>query len=227
MFEEDAIDGGRVSGRLNGRRLQRGARLIVLVSVLAMLPSVGRADDVNITASTNNGLVLDGFSGTTARIMPGVTVSNTTFNFSCPVPPAPRRTLAGLCASTQAWTVTNQGTIATGTTGDGVHFSAGGSVVNMGSISGGSNAIWIQGGAGGSVDNQAGATIQGRFGAIVLGTFANPMPGAVTNAGTITSDGQAVGLTGGTVTNLGDRRHHWPWRRQRRVAGERREPHRQ
>jgi outer membrane autotransporter protein len=167
-----------------------------------MLPSVGRADDVNITASTNNGLVLDGFSGTTARIMPGVTVSNTTFNFSCPVPPAPRRTLAGLCASTQAWTVTNQGTIATGTTGDGVHFSAGGSVVNMGSISGGSNAIWIQGGAGGSVDNQAGATIQGRFGAIVLGTFANPMPGAVTNAGTITSDGQAVGLTGGTVTNL-------------------------
>ena len=54
MFEEDAIDGGRVSGRLNGRRLQRGARLIVLVSVLAMLPSVGRADDVNITASYYN-----------------------------------------------------------------------------------------------------------------------------------------------------------------------------
>ena len=191
-------------------RALRG-RLLSTACVGAAALTVGvwsnaaQADDVNITTSTNNGIVLDGFAGTTARVLPGVTVSNTTTNFSCPVPPAPSMSVAGVCASTRAWTLTNQGTIGPSDFGDAVHFTAGGAVINSGSIEvgvNGSNGVWIQGGAGGSVDNQLGGTIHGRFGAIVIGTFAAPVPGTVTNAGTITSDGQAIGLNGGTVTNL-------------------------
>ena len=80
------------------------------------------------------------------------------------------------------------------------HFKAGGAVINAGSIDG-SNGIWIEGGTGGSVDNQIGGTIHGKFGAIVI----DNVPGMVTNAGSITADGQAVALNdGGILTNLAD-----------------------
>jgi outer membrane autotransporter protein len=127
-------------------------------------------------------------------VFPGVTVTDTTFTVNC-------ATFSSICATTQAWTLTNQGTIGPANFGDGVHFTAGGTVNNSGSIDG-SNGIWIVGGAA-TVDNAAGATIHGQNGAIVIGTFSAPITGTVTNAGTITSDGQVIGLSGGgTVTNL-------------------------
>ncbi len=163
------------------------------------------ADDVGITADTTNGIVLDGFAGTTARVLPGVTVSNTAFNFSCPLPPSSSMALAAICASTQAWTLTNEGTIAPADFGDAVHFVAGGSVINAGTIDAGvngSNGIWIVGGTSGTVDNQLGATIHGTYGAIVIGTSSAPIQGMVTNAGMITSEGQVIGISGnGTVIN--------------------------
>lgn len=195
----------RDSLKAKRRWLVRAVSGAALTCALCQPGGSARADDVDITTSTNNGIVLDGFAGTTAKVFPGVTVSNTTLNFSCPVPPPPSMSVAGVCASTRAWTLTNQGTIGPTNFGDGVHFTAGGSVVNSGSIDvgvSGSNGVWIRGGASGSVDNQLGGTIHGRFGAIVIGTFAAPIPGTVTNAGTITSDGQVIGLNGGTVTNL-------------------------
>ena len=161
-----------------------------LTILAAEVPGTARADDVNIVASTNAGVNLDSFAGTTAHISPGVTVTNTAFTPMC-------ASFPGVCASTRAWTLTNEGTV--GPTGvfDAVHFSAGGTVINSGTIDGG-NAIWIEGGSGGTVNNLAGGTIQGNFGAIVI-----QVPGTVTNAGTITSNGQAVGLnSGGTFTNF-------------------------
>lgn len=193
--------GKQYTGRCAGRRLWR-SRLLLLatVSVGALTVAAGgpagsaRADDVDIATGTNNGINLDFFSGATVKVFPGVTVTDTTFTINC-------STFSSLCATNQAWTLTNQGTIGPANFGDGVHFTAGGAVVNSGSIDGG-NGIWIVGGTSASVDNQLGANIHGTTGAIVIGTFANPVPGMVTNAGTITSDGQAVGLTGGTVINL-------------------------
>lgn len=197
-----ALDRSRYSSAHNKFRYL----LLTSVAVLAT-GAVARADDVNITTDTNNGFVLDAFAGTTAQVLAGVTVSNTTFNFNCPSPPPPgAMSLAAICATTQAWTLTNHGTIGPANFGDAVHFTAGGTVINQGSIDNGpngSNGIWIVGGTGGSVDNQLGGTIHGRFGAIVIGTFARPITGSVTNAGAITSDGQVIGLSGGgTVTNL-------------------------
>jgi outer membrane autotransporter protein len=154
-----------------------------------------RADDVDITASTNNGIVLDGFAGTTAKVFPGVTVTDTTFTNNC-------ATFSSICATTKAWTLTNQGTIGPASFGDGVHFTAGGAVTNSGNISG-DNGIWIVGGTSGSVTNQPGATIHGTNGAIVIDDFSATTVGTVNNSGTITSDGQAVGLNGGgTLTNF-------------------------
>ena len=163
---------------------------LVLLTVLMLVPGTALADDVNIVASTNAGVNLNSFAGTTAHISPGVTVTNTAFTLMC-------ASFPGVCASTRAWTLTNEGTV--GPTGvfDAVHFSAGGTVINSGTIDGG-NAIWIEGGSGGTVNNLAGGTIQGNTGAIVI-----QVPGTVTNAGTITSNGQAVGLnSGGTFTNF-------------------------
>lgn len=188
----------RLSSRCRFRKL-----LLTSVAVVAT-GTAAQADDVNITSDVNNGVLLDGFSGTTALVQSGVTVSSTTFNFNCPVPPA-GTSVAGVCASTRAWTLTNEGTIGPTPFGDGVHFSAGGSVINKGAIDSvnGNNGVWIEGGTSGSVDNQLGATINARFGAIVIGTFAAPITGTVTNAGTITSNNQAIGLSGGgAVTNL-------------------------
>ena len=60
-----------------------------------------------------------------------MTVNDTTFNFYCPTPPPPgAKSVAGLCASTQAWTLTNLGTIGPPLFGTGVIFTAGGATIN-------------------------------------------------------------------------------------------------
>ena len=175
-----------------GRGYFRHELLLIAALAVAVLGVAGpaRADDVDITSSTNAGINLDTFAGTTAKVFPGGTVTNSALNLICSSSPQ-------ICATTHAWTLTNQGTIGPGGIYDGVNFAAGGTVINSGSISGG-NGIWIQGAAG-TVNNMAGGVIQGGSGAVVI----NGVAGDVTNAGTITSSGQAVGLTGGgTFTNL-------------------------
>ena len=177
---------------------------LALATALCLSTGAVRADDVDITTSTDDGFVLDNFSGTTATVQTGVTVSNTTFNFNCPFPPPPNaKALAAICASTKAWTLTNEGTIGPADFGDAVIFTAGGSVINFGSIDAGTNGISIAGGTSGTVDNKLGATVHGTYGAINIGTFDSPISGMVTNAGMITSDNQGVGIVGsGTVINL-------------------------
>ena len=168
---------------------------VVAGTISAVIVDMAYAADVDITSSTNDGISLDSFVGVTAQVASGITVNNTTFTIRC-------GTFSAICATAQAWTLTNNGTIGPPNFGNGVNFTDGGAVVNFGSIDGG-NGILIGGGAGASVDNKAGATIHGSSGAIVIGDFFNPVAGVVTNAGTITSDGQAVGLNGGgIVTNL-------------------------
>lgn len=179
------------------RRLATLALGTALAAGLLGSPGPALADDVDITTSTNDGIVLDPFAGTTAKVFPGVTVSNTTFNFNC------AGSLAAVCATTRAWTLTNAGTIGPADFGTGVMFNAGGAIVNSGSLSGG-KAITIEGGTGASVDNKLGATISspGCCGGIVIGESSG-IAGTVTNAGTITSASQAISLWGGgTVTNL-------------------------
>jgi len=153
------------------------------------------ADDVNITTSTNDGVNLDGFAGTTVLIAPGVTVNNANATANCP-------STSSVCASTKAWTLTNQGTIGPNAAGNGVRFTFGGALVNGGSVS---NAnISITGGAG-SVTNQAGATITSTSNGISIATSGAQFLGTVSNAGTITGTGAGdlVALFGGgTVTNL-------------------------
>jgi outer membrane autotransporter protein len=160
-----------------------------------MTPCPLRADDVNVTTSTNDGLNLDGFAGTTVSIAPGVTANNTNATANC-------SSSTSVCASTRAWTLTNQGTIGPNPTGNGVRFSLGGALINSGAVS---NAnISITGGAG-SVTNQAGATITSTANGISIATSGAQFLGTVGNAGTITGTGSGdlVALFGGgTVTNL-------------------------
>jgi hypothetical protein len=139
-----------------------------ILAASGLLAGGVRADDVNITTGTNNGIDLDGSPGTTVQIAPGVTVTDTTFTTNC-------ATFSSICATTQPWILTNNGTVGPASFGNGVDFTAGGSVVNLGDVSGGSvaNGIWIVGGAG-SVDNRAGATISGDVGGVVLSQFAIP-----------------------------------------------------
>jgi outer membrane autotransporter protein len=153
------------------------------------------ADDVNITASTNDGVNLDGSAGTTVMIAPGVTVNNANATANCP-------SSSSVCASTKAWTLTNQGTIGPNAVGNGVRFAFGGALVNEGSVS---NAnINITGGAG-SVANRQGASITSTINGISIATSGAQFLGTVSNAGTITGTGSGdlVALFGGgTVTNL-------------------------
>jgi hypothetical protein len=179
-------------------RLLRSAKAVLCVGAtvaLCALAFVARADDVDITANfTGTGFNLDPLTGTTAKVFPGVSVTNVV----TPIPGGVGSTFPGIFASTHAWTLTNQGTVGA-SFGNGVFFKAGGTVVNSGAISG-INGVQIQGAAG-TVNNLLGGTIQGTAGAI---TFTG-VAGTVTNAGSITSSGQAIGLdTGGTVTNLAD-----------------------
>ena len=186
---------------LRFRRLGLAVCGLALAVGICQLNAPARAADVDITTDTNNGIVLDAFAGTTAKVFPGVTVSNTTFNFNC------AGSLAAICATTHAWTLTNDGTIGPADFGTGVIFNAGGAIINSGSISG-DNAITIEGGASASVDNKLGATISspGCCGGIVIGSSSG-IAGIVTNAGTITSASQAISLWGGgTRHQSGNRR---------------------
>ena len=118
-----------------------------------------RAADVEVTSDTTT-VDLDTHSGSTAHVAAGVTVSN------------------GVSATTQPWTLANDGTI------------------------NGGNAVSLT--AGGEVDNNA--TISATLSAITLGSdVTHTGVGTVVNAATITggSAGDAVALYGGgTVTNL-------------------------
>ncbi len=165
---------------------------ILLATALLAAPGPASADDVNITTSTSDGVNLDAFAGTTVSIAPGVTVNNANATANC-------SSNTSVCASTRAWTLTNQGTIGPG---NGVGFTAGGDVINAGSFT--SSRIDITGGAG-SVTNQAGASIVSTTNGISIATPGAPFVGTVTNAGTITGTGPGdlVALFGGgTVTNL-------------------------
>ena len=174
-------------------RVSRALRAVCYCGVVGALLVPLRAavaDDVEITSDVTTGVNLDSFSGTTAKIFAGVTVSNA--NVAVPA----------VSATTQAWTLTNDGTIGPTVFGDGVKFGLGGTVINSGSIDG-FNGIWLGQGPG-TVNNLDGGTIHGSAGAVVC-SFIGSCGGAVdvTNAGDITSDGaDAVALSaGGTVTN--------------------------
>ncbi|MBS0251976.1 MAG: autotransporter domain-containing protein [Proteobacteria bacterium] len=127
-----------------------------------MTTTAAQAADVEITSNTAS-VDLDTYVGTTARIFPGITVSN------------------GVSATTQAWTVTNDGAV------------------------NGSNSVKLNGG--GTFVNSSGATVTGSgtaitFGYKPLGLPPAGGPGNLQNYGTIT--GAVEGVTmwlGGTVTN--------------------------
>lgn len=124
--------------------------------------SVAYAADVEITSNTPS-VDLDTYVGTTARIWPGVTVSS------------------GIGATTQAWTVTNDGRV------------------------NGGNSVKLD--QGGTFTNSAGATVNGTLTAMTFGykPFALPPaggPGTLYNYGTIAGTVEAVTMWfGGTVTN--------------------------
>ncbi|MGD9924041.1 MAG: hypothetical protein AB7V13_21760, partial [Pseudorhodoplanes sp.] len=161
-----------------------------VATALSIAPlSIAIADDVDITASTNSGLDLDSFTGTTARIFPGVTVANTGTLM-------PGGTFSGVVATTQAWTLTNQGTI-DAQLGNGVSFTQGGTVDNQGLIDSGFNAVRIQNG--GAVTNAVGATIRADTSAVHVSGG-----GSLNNSGDVIGLGAATAVSfdgGGTITN--------------------------
>jgi outer membrane autotransporter protein len=134
-------------------------------AVVAAVLSTGQAlaADVEITANTAS-VNLDSFTGTTARVFPGVTVSN------------------GISATTQPWSVTNDGTV------------------------NGGNAVTLR--EGGTWLNSGGATVTGSLTAIAFGYKPVGLPpaggpGYLDNYGTITG-GSGEGVTmwlGGEVVN--------------------------
>ena len=170
-------------------------RIVAAICILLAIANDAPAQDVTISSSTNDGVNLDGFAGNTALIAPGITVNNSNATANCP-------STSSVCASTRAWTLTNQGTIGPNAVGNGVRFTAGGTVINDGQVS---NAnISITGGAG-SVTNQAGATITSTVNGISIATSGAQFLGTVSNAGSITGTGSGdlVALFGGgLVTNL-------------------------
>ncbi|MDP2368348.1 beta strand repeat-containing protein [Rhodoferax sp.] len=164
------LNGGVViCSRPRGSRRTLRKSLLASVSFIAAgvvgLHGTAHAEDVDITTSTNTGVNLDTFIGSTARVFPGVTVDNTViFNGT------------GISATTQVWTLTNQGI-----------------------VTGGNSISFTQGGA---VTNSAGAQINAGLSGIVLSTFNAGGAGSVDNFGTITANVEGVTLkNGGTVTN--------------------------
>jgi outer membrane autotransporter protein len=170
------------------RRARKALGLAAAAVTLATLPGPGRAEDVNVTANTNSGLNLDSFAGTTVRVFPGITLANTGTLIGA--------SFSGVAATTRAWTLTNDGTIEA-QLGNAIRFQMGGIVNNNGAIISGFQGIALTG-AGGTVNNAAGALID----AGSNGVFINNGIGMVTNAGTIRSSVEAVGLrVGGTLIN--------------------------
>jgi outer membrane autotransporter protein len=170
-------------------RLSPAAPLALSALTLAVPGALGpaRADDVNVTTNViGTGLNLDPLAGTTAKVFPGVTVSNVVTLIGTSFP--------GIFASAHAWTLTNQGTLSAAF-GNGVYFRAGGTVNNSGTINGFSNGIQFDNIAG-TVSNISGGTIHGAV-------FFNGVAGTVTNAGSI-DGGSVEGVTmqgGGLLTN--------------------------
>lgn len=164
-----------------------GPMMAAILAAAGGVASPLAAADVNVTTNTGTGVNLDAASGSTALVQSGVTVSNGL----AAVP---------VSASTSAWALTNQGTIAANLANSVSLSFAGSSVTNAGAISGG--GIYLTGG--GSVDNQTGATLTSPLSAIVIGTT-SAGAGTVTNSGAITQTGTASDLVllrfGGTVTN--------------------------
>lgn len=149
------------------RILRPGRPMLCAWAVAACLCSAASvlADDVNITSDTPS-VDLDTYSGTTAQVANGVTVG-----FGNPA----------IRATTQAWTLTNNGTIT------------------------GGNAITLD--QGGTFRNQSGATLTATSTGITLGykPFALPPaggPGTVENYGTIVGGTEGITIWfGGTVNN--------------------------
>lgn len=178
------------------RHRTKWCRSVAFGALLAGFTSPGWAEDVNITTDAAVGINLDTFSGTTARIFPGVTVNN---------PDIVSNLGRALRASTQAWTVTNQGNLIQGPGGSAVVMNLGGTFINDGSVTAPIQGIRLgtnAGTAGGTVENHAGATITGGTNAVAIGG-SNGGAGTLVNAGTITG-GSADGVAfsnGGSVTN--------------------------
>ncbi|HEY6258995.1 MAG TPA: hypothetical protein VIY51_24725 [Xanthobacteraceae bacterium] len=181
---------GRAQPLYLRRKMSPAARLALGALALA-IPGPTRADDVDITTNhIGTGFNLDPSAGTTVKVFPGVTVSNVVTL----IPGGIGSTFPGIFASAHAWTLTNQGTISAAF-GNGVFFTAGGTVNNSSSISGG-NGIEIEGSPG-TVNNLSTGTIHGAV-------LSQNVALTVTNAGSI-DGGTVEGVTmqgGGTLTNL-------------------------
>lgn len=173
------------------------------------------AADVDITTDQTAGVNLNLFAGTTARVFPGVTVSNSNVADT-------------LTATAQAWFLTNQGTIRNVTGNDAIQFSLGGSVtnevgatifsqsasgiritgapgavVNQGTIqsSGIADVVALTGG--GSVSNAAGATISTATANQGAVSISGGTTRTVTNSGTISNTANAAFATGVLIQGAG------------------------
>jgi fibronectin-binding autotransporter adhesin len=174
---------------ISTRRWRRFALVLASVLLVEQLTGRARAADVEITANTSTGVNLDGFSGTTAHVAPGIMVS-----------PA-------ISATSQPWTLTNDGTLSGSNT---VTFTKGGAVINnFGATTGSTTSAIILGTSGigglGTVTN-AGTITGGAAGDTVLlyggGTVTNLATGSITAS----NSSNAVSISGGTsrtVTNDG------------------------
>ncbi|MBI1218017.1 MAG: autotransporter domain-containing protein [Rhodobacteraceae bacterium] len=167
--------------------LRRGGALCGVALLATALTPPLHAADVEIAADVASGVALDTLPGSTARVQPGVTVTNSAF-------------ATPISASTSAWALTNAGTILADQANAVSLSFAGSAVTNAATITGG--GISLSGG--GTVDNQTGATISAPLSAIAIGSF-SAGAGTVTNSGTITQTGLysdlVVLLFGGAVTN--------------------------
>ncbi len=163
------------------------------VFALPFITGAAMAADVDVTASTDQGPHLDHETGTTVRVLPGVVVEN---DLKTLMPGPAAGSYNGIFASTQAWTLTNDGTVF-GEWGDAVSFEAGGTVINNSSITSEFNGVVITGGTA-AVTNADGATLHGWSNAVFIDEG-----GTVDNFGTMTSEvGNVVILNGGgTLTN--------------------------
>ncbi len=169
------------------------ARSVAFAAAFCLAGGAVHADDLDITADTTSGINLDTFSGATARIFPGVTVSNT----GTLIPGGVGSTFSAIFASTGTWTITNEGTV-TANSGNGFNLKSAGNVVNNdGAINSGFQGIAMS--AGGTVNNFVDATIETGSNGVFIGGAA----GTVVNSGTIEST-SVEGVTvqaGGTITN--------------------------
>ena len=169
---------------------RRGRKwLVTMAGALGLMAPPAIADDVNITTNQTSGLDLNTQVGTTARVFPGVTLTNNGTLIGT--------SITGVRASTAVWQLTNQGTVSA-PLGNAITFGLGGTVINEGQITTGYNAVFMTGT--GRVENAAGATITAGTGAIWFGNAGSV--GTVINSGTITGNATTVVLeSGGSVTN--------------------------